>query len=98
MNADGLVVEISIYKIMDDEKPKVRANYRDIFTENKTKQTKSWGVPVVVQQKTRLTSIHEGVGSIPGLAQWVKGWHCPELWCRSQMWLRSCAAGRQLQP
>ena len=29
-------------------------------------------VPVVAQQIKNLTSIHEGVGSIPGLTQWVK--------------------------
>ena len=30
------------------------------------------GVPVVAQQVRNSTSIHEDVGLIPGLAQWVK--------------------------
>ena len=40
-------------------------------------------------------NIHEDLGSISGLVQWVLGlriWHCHELWCRSHMWLRSCVA------
>ena len=30
------------------------------------------GVPFVAQQLTNSTRIHEDVGSIPGLTQWVK--------------------------
>ena len=33
-------------------------------------------------------SIHEDVGLIPGLARWIRDWHCHELWCKSQLQLQ----------
>ena len=33
---------------------------------------KEFGVPDVAQQLANLTRIYEDIGSIPGLAQWVK--------------------------
>ena len=48
----------------------------NIRGQNSTKtfvtKTHSMGVPVLAQELTNPSSIHEDVGSIPGLTQWVK--------------------------
>ena len=40
--------------------------------EQTKKKVLQFGVPVVAQQVKKPTSIHQDVGSIPGLDQWVK--------------------------
>ena len=46
----------------------------------------------MARRLTNPTRNHEVVGSIPGLAQWVKDLACRELWCRLQMQLGSHVA------
>ena len=47
------------------------------------------GVPIMVQCLNILTSIHEDMGLIPGLTQWVRIQTCHKLWCGSQIPLGS---------
>ena len=51
------------------------------------------GVPFVAQQLRNPTSIHEDMGSIPGLIHWLRIWHCRELWYGLWKWLWPCCCG-----
>ena len=45
------------------------------------------GVPFAAQRLMNLTRIHEDMGSIPGLTQWLRIRQCcHELWCGLQTW------------
>ena len=45
------------------------------------------GVPIVAQRVKTLTNIHKDVGSIPGLAQWVKNLAFPQ----AMVWVTEAA-------
>ena len=53
---------------------------------------RSLGVPVVAQQVTNPSSIHEDAGSILALLSGLRIQCCRELWCRSQIQLGSSVA------
>ena len=47
------------------------------------------GVPVVAQQVKNPTSMHEDADTSSQTTQWAKNMALHEVWCRSQIWLRS---------
>lgn len=56
--------------IHDTEQRHVVIGQRDSLT--RCQRLTRMGVPIVAQQVTNLTSIHEDMGLIPGLTRWVK--------------------------
>ena len=82
----GKFIAINTYFFL--KKGKSQINYVNLHFKNKFNN----GVPIVAQQVMNPTNIHEDVGSIPGLTQWIKDRVSGELWYRSRMRLRCCVA------
>ena len=53
-----------------------------LFIIRKVFENCNLGVPIMAQWLMNPTSIHEGTGLFPGLAQWVKDPALLWLWCR----------------
>ena len=61
----------------------------DFFRASKLKKNHFYGVPIVAHRIKNPTSVHEDVGSIPGLSLWVRDLVLSQVQCRSQTQLGS---------
>ena len=84
-----------------------KVHRKEISRENliciKRTENSAAGVPFVARWLTDLTGNHGVVGSVPGLAQWVKDlvllwlWHRPVATARPLAWEPPCATGAALE-